>query len=128
MQDQGVHFLNSGGCEAWDDDLMITNAFGQSAVFPASEDCCQAQIGSAMKRSKHIRAIPAGSEPHKHISRAAQRLDLAGKNLIVSVIVADACKSRNVCIEADGRQGAPFSVITSNKFLGEMQSIGGTPA
>jgi len=123
MEYKRVNFLNAGGAVGWHDDFMIAGAACLAAVFPSEQDGSDAEGFCGGKSGEHIGAVTAGGEADENIARFAKRFDAAGKHLFVAVIIADAGNRGGVGVEADGRQGAAISVITTDKFLGQMHGI-----
>src|SRR6266850_1319632 len=126
MQDYGMDLLDTGRGRAWNDNLVVAEPLGQSTIFAADEYGRQADLLSLAESRKDVRTVTAGAEADQDISRASECFDLPRKNMIIAVIIPNACQHRYIRIDADGGQWATFCFVAANKFFGKMESIGGT--
>jgi len=69
---------------------------------------------------QEISGLAAGAEGHQHVSRPAQSLDLAFKDLIITVIVPNGRNDRSIRGQRNGCIWPPLALIAPHQFRGEV--------
>ena len=69
-----------------------------------------------------------GGQREQHVARGAQRLDLAGEDAVVAIVVADRGQDRAVGGQRDRRQAGPVVVEAGDQLAGPVLRIRGAAA
>ena len=119
-----MDLLNPRCSEAWNYDLVIATPFGQSPILASEKYGRESEVLSSPESTEYVGAIATGAEADKNIAGTSKRFNLARKDAIVAIIVADAGQGGNIRIDADGRESTALEVVTSDQFFGKMERVG----
>src|SRR5256885_1296789 len=126
--DGQVQLLNVGGLVGRDDEAVVDQLAGGSAV-PAEQRHDPHAFGSRRLRgAQHVGTLAAGGVQHHEITGAGQRFDLAGEDLVEAQVVAAGREERRVGGEGDRRQGAPVVAVADDVFGGQVLGVRGAAA
>jgi hypothetical protein len=84
-----VTFLYPGGVIGGDDQRDVADRLDAAAVFAQQADGGAAGLAGHLQRLLDIWRVAAGGDADDRVARDRQRLDLAGKDPLKAVIVAD---------------------------------------
>ena len=126
----GVHhelvgFLDRSRVRTGDDDRGIAEGMGWTAVPTEESDPGRASIRGGLQGGEQIRASARGAEDDESVVGAEQRLALTAEHGFEAVVVRDAGDGSGIRIEADRRDRGTIGSVPTDKFLGEVKSLGG---
>ncbi len=125
MENERMNFLNSRRYVARHDQLVIRETLRSAAILAENGNGLELAGLRGMECSDDVRRPAAGAEDHEDVAFAPQSFDLAGKNLVETKVVRDACQQRCVGTKSDGGEGEAVFVETADEFLGKVEGVSG---
>src|SRR4051812_46362115 len=98
-------FLRRRAALAGDDEVAGCEAFGFAAATAEERERFDAKFLRFVERGDDVGRVAARGEHHDEIAGLREAGDLAGENVIVAEVVADAGDERAVRREREGRKG-----------------------
>lgn len=123
-----MHLLDARGRVRRHDQKMVGEPMQTAAALAAQGGCHQPHGFRLLQGLKDVRALARGRDGDGDIARLAERLDLAGENLVEAEIVAAGGERRCVGGECEGGDGLAILLITDGQFRREMLAVGGAAA
>src|SRR5690606_29143419 len=77
-----------------------------------------------LDRAQDVRGMPGGADREQHVAGLAQRLHLAGEDVVVAVVVADRGEDAAVGGERDGGQSRAIVVEPAHQLPGPVLGVG----
>ena len=122
VDDLDVHLLNPVRSRRGNHDRVVGQTFELSAVPSEEADRRNAMFFCGLKCANHVLRISARRKTHKHIALASHADQLAGENLIKTVIIRYASYVTRIAKSERTEWGAVFAV-TAGEFFCEMHRI-----
>ena len=88
----------------------------------------QLHLKHLLKGQDDIGAAAGGGDAERDIAGLAERLDLAGEQMLEPEIVSDRRQSRGVCGQGDCREGRTVLLVPHREFGREVLRVGGAAA
>ena len=110
-------------------DILIAQQAGHTAAFLAGkgDDMHLAFMGGA-DRLDHVGRIATGGEGDQHVARLTQRLYLAFKYIVETVVIADGSKDRGVGVQRNAGKRDAVAFEPADQLGDEMLGIGSRAA
>jgi len=119
-----MQFLDTCGVVAGDDDAVIRDGSNCAAVFTGQQNSRHAVGFGGLEGLADVLGVAAGREADEDVVRLAERFDLAGKDLVVAVVVGDAGEHRGVGIQRNRRQWPPLTTIAADQLFAQVHGVG----
>ncbi len=100
----------------------------QSAAFAGEADGGEFHGAGGFKGFENVRAFAGGGDADSDVALFAERLDLAGEEMIEAVIIADGGEGGCIRGEREGGDGFAVADIAYGQFGGEVLGVGGAAA
>src|SRR5436190_1605180 len=97
VSEQDMRFLDARRLLAWHAEKDFATIFHLPARLSGQPDSKQSLCPRHVDRFEHARRIPARRNRDRCVAGLAEGLDLAGENLVVSVIVSTGRQNRCIC-------------------------------
>lgn len=124
VDQEEVGFLAGGAAFAWHDELAGGEAPGFTTAATEEGDGLEAEFLRLGERGEDVAGVAARSERDDEVAGLGEAGDLAGEDVVVAVVVADAGEERAVAVERDGRERAAILLVAADEFGGEMLGLG----
>ena len=120
-----MHLLDSGR-DGGGHYQRVIHQVSKLAPVPAQQaQGAHSQRLRAGHRPNDIGAIATGADANEQVPRAPQGLQLAGKDLVETIVVANGGEGRSVRGERDSRQGPALLQVAATQFGGQMLGVRG---
>lgn len=119
-----MRLLCGGAAPARNDQLTRGEAPGPAATATEQREAFQSERIRLLQGGDDVGGVAARAQRDEEIAGLGQTAELAGKNLLVAKIVADAGDERGVGGKRDGWQGATRPCVAADEFGGEMAGLG----
>jgi len=124
VQDDLMRLLHVGAGGVGDEQFDVGLAVeGAAAAANQGERLDAARLGGA-DCFDQVGGVAARREEDEQVAGGAERLDLAGEDLVEAEIVGDAGERRAVGADREAGQGAAVALVAAGEFFGEMHCLG----
>jgi hypothetical protein len=124
-----VHVFDRAVVVRVDDDRDVDNRLRAAAVHAEEADRHHAHLLRHLERADHVRAVSAPGDDDENVLRMRERLELLREDLVVTDVVRDRRRERDVVTEADGAHGTHASSREApREVVRHVRSRRGAPA
>ena len=128
VADERVALLNARRNLRRGADAMIGNSAEFAARFAGESHSGQAKFFCGEQTGDYVWGIAAGGDADGNVAGTGQGFDLAGENLIETVIVANGGEAGSIDGESQSGERRPVKGEAADEFGGDVLGIGGAAA
>src|SRR5262245_54827519 len=116
VTERDVTFLNAGRDLGWHNERMIDHPGEFPSATAGPGDGRQSNCPSGLDAFEHVGGIAAGTDRNCHVAFLSMGANLAGEQLVVTIIVRDTGDSGDVGCERDGWERRAIAMVAVNEL------------